>query len=189
MPQRLSLAVLAAFLLAVPAAAQDGFPAVSIGPALSGEKGASDASGGVAGATTKDVRFPPPEYSENLIAAYRRALDTRLPMVVAFVPAWSGFSKKLIDEVLLAPTFRERFEGRAIFVGADPDREDAGGNVGKLIRELKIERYPVVAILDPRSTAIRERTRIEGYFPLAAFTGQLDRALAMAPSATELRAR
>lgn len=189
MAQRIIVALVGFLLLGGPAAA-DPLPAVGKAPASVAQAGQADSGRGApVVALAENVGFPPPEYSRDLLAAYQRSIDSRRPMVVIFAPPWSGFSNKLKSEVLVAPSFRERYEGRGIFVAVDPDKDDSAGNVAKMIRELGIDQYPVVAVLDARTTSIKERGRVTGYYPLATFVGHLDRVLATASTAAAAPAR
>jgi hypothetical protein len=54
---------------------------------------------------------------------------------------------------------------RATFIWQDADREDTKGNVGTLIKDLRIDRVPVVVVLDVTEQKVEEVGRVLGYYP------------------------
>lgn len=109
-----------------------------------------------------------PVWRSNVYAAFEEAVTAGKPMVVYFYQQDGSFCEQLENEVFAWGALSE-YADQAVFVRVDGNSDDAHRNVTKLKSGLDIDRYPVVAILDPTRELIGERGRVTGHYPTAEF--------------------
>lgn len=120
-------------------------------------------------------------WSQNLYEAFLQANESHKPLVVYFTQDPCSFCRQLERGVLNEPELLP-FAKEALFVWANSKDEDNKGNYAQLRRDLKIDKYPMVVVLQTSPEGIREMGRIVGYFPLEDFVSHLRTILGPAPA-------
>ncbi len=115
------------------------------------------------------------EWADNLSDGFRRAMAENKPLVLVFGADWCDKCVTLKREVLGmkkdpgnpnssdvpgSQEFNNGFADRAIFVFANPDKDDRFGNVKQKMTELGIDSFPTMVILEVPS--MQERARVTG---------------------------
>lgn len=128
------------------------------------------------------------EWAANLSDGFRRAMSEGKPLVMVFGADWCDKCTILKREVIgqpkdpnvpgseEIPASREfnNFSDRAIFVYANPEKDDRFGNVKQKIQELGIESIPTMVILEVPS--MQERARITGRWPKDVYVEKMNEA-------------
>jgi hypothetical protein len=117
-------------------------------------------------------------WEPNLYQAYRRTRDGRQPLVAYFYFAEGCPNCQALVRDVLPSTELNAMAAYGVFAQVDIDKDDDKGNVARMLKDLGLERYPVVAVLDAETDVIRERGRVTGYFPLAEFYPRFTKLLA-----------
>ncbi|MBY0547909.1 MAG: thioredoxin family protein [Candidatus Obscuribacterales bacterium] len=99
------------------------------------------------------------EWAENLSDAFRKAQSENKPMVLMFGADWCTACTKLKDTVVNSKEFNA-YGDRAVFVHANPDKDDRFGNIKQKMQELGIDSFPTMVILEVPSMV--ERARVTG---------------------------
>lgn len=99
------------------------------------------------------------EWAENLSDAFRKAQSENKPMVLMFGADWCNACSKLKDTVISSKEFNA-YNDRAVFVHANPDKDDRFGNIKQKMQELGIDSFPTMVILEVPSMV--ERARVTG---------------------------
>lgn len=130
----------------------------------------------VAAAGAAEPAKPKIEWKTNLWDAYTLAVKEKKPLVVYFYADGCEWCDKMGDT--LADDSVQKFADRAVFVRVNGDKdEDVKGNVGKLMTQLGVERYPTVAVVQPFPDKLVDLGRVRGYFPAEKFAPRLEQAL------------
>jgi hypothetical protein len=107
---------------------------------------------------------PKIKWSDNLFASFKRASDAQKPLVVLFTADNLPYSEQL-EEGIVQPGVLDRYADEAVFVRAKLHYEDANRNHAKLRKELGIEEFPVLVMLDATPEELKEVGRVVGYYP------------------------
>lgn len=119
----------------------------------------------------------PIEFTNRLFDAYERAVAEKKPLIVEFSQESCKWCKRLNQETLDSPELR-KYRDKGIWVRVDPMKdEDDKGNVAQLQKDLKIERFPAVVVLEVTPTTTRELGRIIGFFEAKDFANNLEQIL------------
>lgn len=99
------------------------------------------------------------EWAANLSDAFNKARTENKPMVLMFGADWCTSCQKLKETVLNSSEFNG-YGDRAVFVHANPDKDDRFGNIKQKMQELGIDSFPTMVILEVPSMV--ERARVTG---------------------------
>lgn len=143
------------------------------------------ATGGLAVAAD-NTPTPPKKvtWEKEVFPAFQKALREGKPLVVVFTADWCEHCVKQ-NEMFETEGVLDRYAGKAIFVKVDPGKDDANGNVKKLLEELGVKKIPTVVVLDVTTEQLTERGRITGNFPAKEFGEQFGKIM-MAPKAGKM---
>jgi thiol-disulfide isomerase/thioredoxin len=114
------------------------------------------------------------EWAESLSDGFRRAMNENKPLILVFGADWCDKCVTLKKEVLGQPKDKSdpnskeipaaaefnAFDSRAVFVFANPEKDDRFNNVKKKMDELGIIAFPTMVILEVPS--MQERARVTG---------------------------
>ncbi|MBU6452478.1 MAG: thioredoxin family protein [Cyanobacteria bacterium REEB67] len=109
------------------------------------------------GTATEEITKPV-DFAPNLRDAITRGQQTGRPVVVVFEEDNCGWCKRF-DSELSKPAV-SALGGDAIFVKASPSKDPAAQ---ALARNLGVDAYPTVSVLNVSDHGIMERTRMVGY--------------------------
>ncbi|MBX9680579.1 MAG: thioredoxin family protein [Gemmataceae bacterium] len=143
------------------------FASVSLGQDTG--KNPSSISLHVGGAEKKDGAFAP-----NLSRAYTKAKAEKKPFVLIFGSEGADAFVRLRRDVFEKASFA-RYGERAVFAYADPERDDAFGNVRAKMKELGINAFPMLCVLDAEN--MQEIERLTGRWDEAIYVAKLNAAL------------
>ena len=98
---------------------------------------------------------------------FSRACEKKKPLVVYFRLDYCENCKGPCKhcepvDVILKGKDAAALADKAVWVWQSHGQDDDKGNVAKLMKELKIERFPVLVVLEADATALKERGRIVG---------------------------
>jgi hypothetical protein len=93
-------------------------------------------------------------------AAFKKAIDRNMPLVLVVHADWCDYCWKLID-ALACPSVN-RFAGSAVFAIGSYEIDKTASSIAS---SLNIEKYPTLAVLYPEARMLIEAGRINGYFP------------------------
>src|SRR4051794_25600536 len=99
------------------------------------------------------------QWSRNLCAGYKSALEQHKPLVVYFSD--DNWWPLTFQDAIKTGTLNE-FASRAVFVRAEPKDEDDKGNYAKIKSDLQLDQLPTVSVLDVGTSVIKECGRIVG---------------------------
>jgi thioredoxin-related protein len=116
------------------------------------------------------------KWHSNIYEAYQKALKENKPLVVYFYFKGCGNCHKLENESFSSSEMGALAD-KAVFARVDIETDDSYKNISKLRDSLKLERYPVIAVLDVATDKIVERGRILGYFSNSEFYFHLSQVL------------
>ncbi|HET9395459.1 MAG TPA: thioredoxin fold domain-containing protein [Nitrospiraceae bacterium] len=126
---------------------------------------------------------PPIKWRRNLYEAFLEANDSKKPLIVYFTQDNCKFCSQLERGVFNEPELKG-FANEAVFVWANSKDEDDKGNYGQLRRDLRIDKFPSVVVLQTSPQGIREMGRIVGYFSLEDFVSHMREILGPPPAST-----
>jgi hypothetical protein len=107
-----------------------------------------------------------PAWAPNLSAGFRTAKAEGKALVVVFTKECEpncSCSKFLADKTLEHKGL-ERYASKAVFVHANPDRDDSFGNVKLLMDQLKIDAAPTTVVLKVKDGGLSEVGRVRGRY-------------------------
>ena len=108
------------------------------------------------------VGWPPAGWSTTLFDGFSRAIADHKLLVVLFADRDCPWCARL-EGVILADDRFARLQSQAVFAIAEPANEDIKGNNAKIMRELAIDRYPTLVLLDVKTDRIDELVRVTGF--------------------------
>jgi thiol:disulfide interchange protein len=112
-------------------------------------------------------------WSKDLSAAYKEVQRTGKPLVVAFTADWCAYCKSMENFIFPNQKVQE-FADKAVFFSANPEKDPKAEEAAK---QLNIDAYPTLVILELKDGKLQERTRIKGYHPLDDFVDRMGEAL------------
>jgi thiol:disulfide interchange protein len=107
-------------------------------------------------------------WEKEVFPAFQKALKEGKPLVVVFTADWCEHCVKQ-NEMFEKEGVLDAYAGKAVFVKVDPGKDDANGNIKRLIEQLGIKKIPTVVVLDVSAEELTERGRVTGNFPASEF--------------------
>jgi len=114
-------------------------------------------------------------------AALREARSESRPVLVAFLPEWSDYSRQMREDVLAAPAVASVL---ADMLCLDVDTDTPQGE--QVIRLHEVTSFPVLVVTGPDG---RTEDRIDGFIPANLLVGELRRILSGTNTVSDFRAR
>lgn len=115
------------------------------------------------------------EWRDSAVDAFVEAIDSKKPMVMVFGDDSSPLFKRQMEELAADKDHQmSSLSKRAVFVVGRPDKDEYARRIAT---SLKLTDYPTISVIQPRTDALEESYRLEGYFPVSDIYSDLNKVL------------
>lgn len=117
------------------------------------------------------------DWKTDIKSAYKEAMDKQLPLIVRFKEDWCGACQAQERTTLSSAEF-QKLADQAVFVSADPSKDDQSNSINQLMADLDINSYPTLVVLKATPTDLIEQARLVGNLPQDLYVSKIKESIA-----------